>query len=71
MSYATYSDEELRRVLVADPKDAAAIVEAADRYCRVSKTELDVAYDDGYDAGHEDACLPQDCPHCGEDITDC
>lgn len=59
MSYATYSNEELRRVLVADPKDAAAIVEAVDRFARGAtddeiESARDIAWQDGYDEGYSE-----------------
>lgn len=59
MRYATYTNEELRRVLNADPKDAAAIVEAAERFARgASDDEIEsaraIAWQEGYDEGYSD-----------------
>jgi len=55
MIYATYSNEELRRVLLASPQDAAAVAEAAARFAddRCDKTEIEASEDHGYDRGCE------------------
>ena len=37
--YKTYSDFELRRVLAVNPKDAEALVEAADRWFKETVPE--------------------------------
>jgi hypothetical protein len=67
--YAKYTNEELRRVLATNPKDAEAIVEAADRFLSAaSQEEVVAAYDRGYEQGQEDAGQPFDCPECGAEI---
>jgi flagellar biosynthesis/type III secretory pathway protein FliH len=51
--YGTYTDEELRRVLATDPKDAEALVEAADRFLAAPTGDvLEAAYEEGYQEGH-------------------
>jgi flagellar biosynthesis/type III secretory pathway protein FliH len=54
MNYASYSNEELRRVLLANPKDAEAIVEAADRFVsdHCDQTEIEAAESRGYTLGY-------------------
>jgi len=54
--YANYTNEELRRVLATNPKDAEALVEAADRFRsgRVDESALDEAYESGYKDGERD-----------------
>ena len=69
MNYKSWNDEELRRVLIADPDDTAAICEAAERFVKgAGEPELAAEYDRGYDQGQEDAGAVYDCPHCGEAI---
>lgn len=51
--YTTYTDEELRRVLATNPQDAAALVEAADRFLAMPGADaIDSAYEEGYKEGH-------------------
>ena len=54
--YANYTNEELRRVLATNPKDAEALVEAADRFLAIPAQEetLDGAYQEGYDQGYRE-----------------
>ena len=40
--YANYTNEELRRVLNTNPKDAEALVEAADRFCKSTGEEDEI-----------------------------
>lgn len=52
MNYSTYTDEELRRVLATNPKDAEALVEAADRFLAMPTGDaIDAAYEEGYQEG--------------------
>lgn len=65
MSYATYTNEELRRLLQARPNDAAAIVEAADRFARGGdddelESARDIAWQEGYNEGYSDGSADND-----------
>lgn len=40
MNYKSWNDEELRRVLLTDPDDTAAICEAAERFAKQPLFEL-------------------------------
>lgn len=65
MSYTTYTNEELRRLLQASPNDAAAIVEAADRFARGAdddklESARDSAWQEGYAEGYSDGSAYND-----------
>ena len=66
MNYATYSNTELRAVLLANPKDAEALVEAADRFVadRCDASDIKEAEKRGYDRGYED-CKTDGFWFCG------
>jgi hypothetical protein len=56
MNYKSWNDEELRRVLITDPDDTAAICEAAERFAK-QEPERDE------DERHE-FDIPVTCPEC-------
>jgi hypothetical protein len=68
MNYKSWNDEELRRVLIADPDDTAAICEAAERFAKFGEADLEAEYESGYQDGRESALVVTECPHCGEDL---
>ena len=59
MNYKSFDDEGLRRVLLTDPDDTAAICEAAERF---AKQEPE---DDG-ERRHE-FDIAMECPECGHE----
>lgn len=57
MKCSAYTDEELRRLLVAQPDDADTVAEAAARFlAQQSAAEIEDerqrAYEEGYEDGH-------------------
>jgi hypothetical protein len=55
MSYSTYTDDELRRELAAQPYNVVALIEAAERFCNAARREelRQSDYDEGYQDGRE------------------
>lgn len=58
MNYNSWTDEELRRALNADPESTDAIIEAAERFRKATHeatdTDLENARKEGYDEGYDD-----------------
>lgn len=55
MKYAAYTDEELRRLLVAQPEDTDAVAEAAARFiAQQSAAEIEDERQRAYEEGYED-----------------
>ena len=71
--YETYTDDELRSVLITYPVDREATDEAATRFLRTATREeleeLEDEYDRGYAAGRDVGGDFDMCPACGEDLT--
>jgi hypothetical protein len=67
MNYGSWTDEELRRALNADPDDIDAIIEAAERYRKASHEEDEEEHIHEFD-------VPMECPECGhewDEVVDC
>jgi hypothetical protein len=60
INYGSWSDDELRRALNADPKDVDAILESAERFRKQENSDADE------DEPHE-FDVPMECSMCGHE----
>jgi hypothetical protein len=63
INYGSWSDDELRRALNADPEDVDAILECAERFRKQKNSDADE------DEPHE-FNVPMECPACGHEWDD-